>query len=735
MKADTHTPFAIFSQPIRYVVPLFQRPYVWNLKDQWEPLWLDVCSVAQRILDGHGSTPPAREVAPHFLGAIVLDAPFNPTGYVFVRHIVDGQQRLTTLQLLMDAAQEVMEKYGDEQDAQALRLLVLNDERLAKGDDAFKVWPTDRDQQAFRAAMDNGAAVSKELMGSRIAQAHTFFADEITEWALCEGDDATSRRLAALGTALRNHLKLVVIDLEQGDNAQVIFETLNHRGAPLLAADLVKNFLFQTVAEVQGSTDESIEELYRLYWRELDNDYWRAPIAQGRLFRPRIDVFLNYWLTMTLLDEIATDRIFTEFRDFVLRDHPPIAELLSRLSHDAAVYAGIEQLPATSVEGVFYYRVLKAMDTGAVGPLLLWLLTHDESELPIPQRQKALRAIESWMVRRAVCRLSAKDINRMVLDILKRLVKSGPQNAGDTVEEFLNEQTAESRFWPTDSQVRSALAQEPLYRSLSRPRMRMLLEALEDNLRHPKSEDACCPKALTVEHVMPRGWREYWGDDIAGDALAEQARDNLVHTLGNLTLVGGRLNTTLSNRPWLSREEGKKGKYDYLLSHATLNLNGELLEQHKSGWTEEDIRIRTAEKTATFLALWPRPEPAEGPPDETDADVVPYDEVFDDLDDEVAADAVPVWDSNVGNGPALDHTGRYRALWLWLGEAFQDEMTLTFEQVEDILGGSLPPAARQSRGAWQGYDRTALGRAIHDAGWSAERVDLVGGDVTFARKR
>jgi len=159
MQANTHTPAVIFGSHVRYVVPLFQRPYVWTEDEQWGPLWDDVRTLAERVLEaptGYGAAP----VAPHFLGAIVLDQQANPAGFIQVRHVVDGQQRLTTLQLLLDAAQEVTEEHGNDLDAQTLKVLVLNQPQVTQHpDEVFKVWPTDRDQAAFRAAMDNAKIV------------------------------------------------------------------------------------------------------------------------------------------------------------------------------------------------------------------------------------------------------------------------------------------------------------------------------------------------------------------------------------------------------------------------------------------------------------------------------------------------------------------------------------------------------------------------------------------------
>lgn len=169
MKALTHTPTDIFGNQIRYVVPLFQRPYVWNREEQWEPLWEDVKHVAERIMDSNPSAFGAPPVAPHFLGAIVIEQQLAPVAFIGVRHVIDGQQRLTTLQILLDAAQLVTGQHGSDMDASALKVLIQNNPAMAQNpDQVFKVWPTDRDQAAFRAAMDDDAQVPTDLAKSRL---------------------------------------------------------------------------------------------------------------------------------------------------------------------------------------------------------------------------------------------------------------------------------------------------------------------------------------------------------------------------------------------------------------------------------------------------------------------------------------------------------------------------------------------------------------------------------------
>ncbi|MBB4920014.1 DUF262 domain-containing protein [Streptosporangium saharense] len=608
MKADTRTPTEIFSAPIRYVIPLFQRPYVWNREDQWGPLWEDVRKVAEQVLeaadDFEVSTPP------HFLGAIVLEQQWIKSGVIPIRNVIDGQQRLTTLQILLDAAQLIAERHGEDIDSSALESLVLNDRRLAKDpDEVFKVWPTDRDQEAFCAVMNNSRELPEDLISSGIAKAHAFFVSEIVQWVEPEGDsDKSQQKIAALTRALRDYLRVVVIDLEPGDNAQVIFETLNHRGTPLLAADLIKNLVFQVAAQQKGD----LKRLYDQYWKPFDSNYWRRDIRQGRLKRPYVDIFMNYWLTMKLLRDIPADRVFTEFRDYIRIGKYPAWEVMRDIAEDARVYAELEHLPWDSPEGTFYYRVIKVMEASVVGPFLLWILRWTDQQMPTEQRRRALAAMESWLVRRMLCKLTTKNYNRIVLDLLRELNRGGPQLAGEITEAYLAKSDATAVYWPSDEQVINFLQTVKAYTDLTRGRLRMVLEAIEDKTRDKYAEHVHCPRGvLTIEHVMPQAWHDHW--EAPPDLAGRQRRDLLVQTLGNLTLVNEYLNPKLSNRPWTDAEalagevDPVFGKRTLLNKYSVLKLNSEIVAEHINSWTDEAIVARSISLARRAIAIWPRP--------------------------------------------------------------------------------------------------------------------------------
>lgn len=722
MQSRTLSPTDIFGHHTRYVVPLFQRPYVWNRDEQWEPLWQDVRVVAERLLDPAGAVSPP---APHFLGAVVLDQQSTPSGYIAVRRVIDGQQRLTTLQLFLDAVRRVVHEQGEQMDEQALRILVRNDPQIAHHSaEVFKVWPTDRDQLGFQAAM--GEDADHGQTASPLVHAHDYFVTTITQWALEgeEGDlrDSPSSRLSALVRTVRDHLRLVVIDLEPGDNAQVIFETLNHRGTPLLAADLIKNLLFQ-VAEGQGA---DVKRLHDECWGPMDYDYWRLKVGQGRRMRPRIDMFFHAWLTMKLCREIAPDRIFLEFRDLLRREEPLVTDLMAEIAADARVYQGMAEMPPHTVEGTFHYRVVRALDTAVVAPLQLWLMRWDASRLPEEQRHIALRSLESWIVRRSLCRATVKDINRLVVELLRTVHEAGPEQAGEAVRQHLEAQRADSRYWIDDDRLRVVLRTAPLYTSLTRPRLRMLLESLEDSLRGPMGEGQQCPKQLTVEHVMPQQWDEHWGGGVVGDPAAVELRNGHIHVLGNLTLVNGKLNPAMSNRPWTNATTAARGlagngKRALLLEHSTLKLNAHLASGHEEQWTETDIDQRTERLTELIVRIWPRPS----------------------LDERSAVQAVPAesveeTEAEVDNGEdesadAPGHQGKYRPLWRWLSGQVQDQVAMNFDEVTEIAGTPLPESAYNHAAHWYAYQGSALGRAIRDAGWRATEVDLLAETVCFVR--
>ena len=524
------SPKALFQKDIRYTVPAFQRRYVWTLDDQWEPLWEDMRNTAEDYLEkldhSNGDGIKAeQETVRHFLGAVVVQQVNTATRDVERREVIDGQQRLTTLQLLLDAIQYVCEEHKTRGVATRLSKLATNDESLVgDGNDIFKLWPTTHDREAFRHAMHNGLATD-DYEQSLIVQAHEYFQLQARHW-IGGNTEAFQVRAEALETAVTGMLQMVVIDLGPEDDPHVIFETLNARGTPLLESDLIKNY----VSSKSGQDN---------IWGNFDHNWWRQDFRQGRLLRPRIDALLDYWLEARTLDDVSAGKVFNVFRK-VSADRP-IEDVVSEVNNDLSNYRCYEEGPRGHVENVFHYRA-SVMQMGAFTPALLTILSK-----PDATRCGALRVLESFLIRRMVCRSTTKDYNRLALDLIREFNRCGPEDADRIMVRFLSDQTADSRMWPTNNDLENALCTLPLYRLLTKGRLRLILEGVEEQYRKTSlAEETEVPKNLTIEHVLPQSWEAHWPLPTKLDEEeARQERNRLLHTIGNLTLVTGRVQPTL----------------------------------------------------------------------------------------------------------------------------------------------------------------------------------------------
>lgn len=588
-------------------MPLFQRPYVWNQEIQWEPLWEDVARVAERLL-----TRPQDKHHAHFLGAVVLQQVQRPAGHIQERTIIDGQQRLTTLQLLMDALHAELMNIGATAAAMRMEPLVRNaDPFCAVPDDRFKVWPTNRDREAFKAVMAAEPPVNHNAVvhrGERMVEAHRFFSEQAREWLQGGGSEELQARATAIEGAVRDLLQMVVIDLSVDENAQEIFETLNARGAQLTAADLIKNFAFQRLME----NGADVQTAYERQWKEFETGFWETEVSVGRVRHPRSAIFLNHWLIAQTGKEVVAREVFKCFKTYSdFEAGVPMATVVERVHDAAATYrrfveAATSRSGAIDRIGLFGYRT-GVMESEVIKPLVMCLLDPHEVPVSSDQLYKALDVVESWMVRRMLVRATTKNYNQVVVEVIKQLRSGERARAGEFLERFLAEQKSDSRYWPDDEEVRGEVEALLAYRRLSRSRLRMVLEAIEDHLRGFRGErqglggERVARGAYAIEHVMPRKWATHW--PTASGGKEDPERDRLVHTIGNLTLLTGKLNSKVSNGPW----RGRDGKREALEAHCVLFLNRDVVKRGKDAWTEAVIRDRSADLAKLIVEIWPVP--------------------------------------------------------------------------------------------------------------------------------
>lgn len=603
METQVRTPQSVFMQPQRLIVPLFQRPYVWNRENQWAPLWHDVVRVAERHL-----AEPNTKQQPHFLGAVVLQQLQNPVGSLQVRTVIDGQQRLTTLQVLLDALHAEIGQSGARQPALRLETLVRNPEAFCENhEDKFKVWPTNRDRPSFNAVMDAPPPIEYAALphaGERLVEAHRYFAEQAREWLKLDGPEGVNKRADSIEFAVRELLQLVVIDLAADENAQEIFETLNARGAGLTAADLIKNFVFQRLLE-QGV---DVEVAYESHWKEFETGFWEAEVTFGRLRYSRSSIFLNHWLIARTGEEIVAREVFARFKRYAdYEAEVSMIELVGQIARASVVYRRfIEGATASNPVDrlqLFAYRS-SMLESEVFKPVVLWLRDPELNPVPAAQELKVLEVLESWLVRRMLVRARTSSYTQVAAELVTQLRKGERDTAGDVVEQYFAGQNVSSRYWPDDAEVSNELTAAPAYQRISNGRLRMVLEAIEDHRRGWKGlvpglgGERVARGAYHIEHVLPQKWQAHWPLQQAPD---EAARDRLIHTIGNLTLLTSKLNAKVSNAPWETKRAA-------LQQHDVLKLNSDLLGQADLEWNDAKVRARTAVMTQAIIEIWPVPD-------------------------------------------------------------------------------------------------------------------------------
>lgn len=624
MEANTRKLERIFDQTITYQVPLFQRPYVWTQDDNWEPLWEDILTLLDKHLRG-------AKVHAHFLGAVVLEQLPNSCGSIENRQVIDGQQRFTTLQLFLMAARDLATHHKAGKYVERFSDLVANRRsKIDHDDEVFKVWPTNSNRAAFRLVHEAGslANVENELKSNpsfdqrtnNIIGAYRFFYQKLSAWLGAALDDdadmevlsnkSTDDRFDSLWHVVKECLQIVVIDLDKDDETQVIFETLNARGEDLLPADLIKNFLFRRASTV----GDDVEKLYENHWQKFETSWWREEVKQGRVVRPRVDVFISHYLTMMTREEVKASHLFNAFKAFVANSESisgsllvipkTAAEHIAQLSRYANVFKEFANPTQYSRLGVFLRR-LEAIDTTTVYPFLLYayaeLVPRATAEF-----EKILVLIESYLMRRMICHLTGKNYNRYFVDLIRSIDRTGVLDA-KSVEEYMAKSNAESIRYPDDQSFAAAISTLPLYGRLAQYKVRAILEALDAFAHTSKSEAQPLPTGLTIEHIMPQAWQANWpldeGDIISSDdpiegQKAKERRSQLINTLGNLTLITGSLNPSLSNSAW-------KDKRPELIKFSKLNLTQYFHGAEADQWNDSAIERRTAHLLKQLTQIWP----------------------------------------------------------------------------------------------------------------------------------
>ncbi len=612
MDAKTYPLQDILKPERRYLIPTFQRDYEWTLDGQWRLLFEDLESTAERLLEvrtsgEEGSKLKAKEqtVSPHFLGAIVCASLPFATGGVALRSVIDGQQRLTTVQLLIRGLLDILIETNSERTKSVRRMLFNPDDVVEAPEEVYKLWPRRKDRDLWPVALADAVTVYDEKSDHLYLRARKYFSNAVREVTTDADGNVDAARLVALADALSSLFKLVVIDLDDNDDAQIIFEVLNGRQTPLSAIDLVKNLLF-----LRGElAEEDVEYLYDKYWAQFDDAWWKQTVGRGHAQRGRRDVLLSVWLTAATGTEANVGHLYREARSY-LENGPDTEVVLQQLSTFATAYRTI--YGATSAENAHLeaaYQRIRALDITTAVPLLAWFRTLPGSRLPIADHVRAVRAVESWALRRAYVGWQTRGYGTHLTRVLREAQVAAEKDAdiADAVVLGLQGGVLE---WPKDSDVEDAFVNNRFY-GMTPMRIRLLLGAIDHWLR---SEDPNEPAAvvhydnLQVEHIMPQSWETHWpitdhdGSVVPKDendptwVLLSADRRRIVDRIGNLTLVTSTFNRDVSNLGWNVKKSEFEKQKSLVINYAV--AKSEI-------WDEATIAGRAHLLAAAAIQLWP----------------------------------------------------------------------------------------------------------------------------------
>src|SRR5690554_221350 len=516
----------LFNKQIRFQIPVFQRHYVWNEQDQWQPLWDDFSNKLNERNNKNKNHP-------HYTGSIVLFQESTTTSTVATYNVIDGQQRLTTFQLFITAFREICRKHvGDDNLLNDLNKLLFNDKVYGQTDydnQKHKLEPTKFNNKEFKLILDHTYDEVEELLISpileeygigwktyrdvakkryRMLAAYLFFYEKLEE--LIDGSsEAMETIIPKLLLTLKRDFQFVEINLDQNDDPQMIFETMNGRGASLTETDLIRNYIFMRADRSQVDLDS----VYDKYWDEFDDanaDFkWHDQTSRGRYFETHLQFFVIDYLSLKMRNDIRYDQVSYRYKFFIVTNDTftTVEEELRALRRFSSIYKSILKPNPEAVCGRFCSR-LRGMDISTICPLRLAI--QGDVEIPLQEKIGMFTALDSYITRRFLCGYTTKNYNKVFLDFIKHVDTC---KTAEKFSEYLKSKTGDTNLWPTDTILKDKLKERPLYReekNRTRSISNILLE-IEKFKRGKKQEKIeFVNEGLTIEHVLPQKWFEHW---------------------------------------------------------------------------------------------------------------------------------------------------------------------------------------------------------------------------------
>jgi uncharacterized protein with ParB-like and HNH nuclease domain len=622
----------LFNKQIRFKIPVFQRHYVWNEQDQLRPLWED-------FINKYNERVNKQKIHPHYTGSIVLFQENTITSTLSTYSVIDGQQRLTTFQLFISAFREICRKHIENENLiNELDKFLFNEKSFGDKDyekQKFKLEPTKFNKDIFNTIISSTYEKVEELLvkpvlseygigwktyrqvakkRNEILGAYLFFYDELESF-ISNSTEELTELITNFLFVIKRDFQFVEIGLTQDDDPQMIFETMNGRGASLTETDLIRNYIFMRA----NGNQENIDTIYGEYWDEFDDPNsefkWHDNSSRGRYYKTHLQFYVIDYLTLKLQKEIRYDQVFYYYKLFIINhsNFLKIEDELQELNKYSQFYKRLVRPSGVSKFDKLASRLID-MGVSTVYPLILYI--EGDSDIVVEDKEKMYQYLDSYITRRFLCGFTTKNYNNVFLEYLKFLKRN--KNA-EAFYELLKSKTSETNLWPTDNILLEKLLERPIYReekNKSKSISNILLE-VEQTIRGTKQEEVkFINSGLTIEHLLPQKWFEHWAleseyiseeefnisvhavmteEDKDGKYHKIENRNKMLHTLGNLTILTSPLNSSVSNSSFDLKKPA-------IASHSTVILNTYFHD--KSVWNEEEIRNRSHYLFEKIKDIW-----------------------------------------------------------------------------------------------------------------------------------
>lgn len=518
MKAVATTVLKLVQGSKVFLIPTFQRRYTWK-KEQWNQLWLDLLNEYE--VD-YPEDPDA--LHGHFLGSVVLHPALGPASTLMRHQVIDGQQRLTTILVLLAALRDTRAAADSSWNYGAIDDQYLRNPFSDEYPD--RLIPTKLDREAFR------KTVRERVPTGDIGIAYNFFRTSM-ERALAAGDI----ELAKLERTLLLHMLIVEITTKTGDSVNGIFNTLNSKGMELSAADLVRNELLHHIGDDLG------DEVHEEYWIPMETS-----LVSPKAKSPDREFVTFLWAReVSISPKTSRDDLFPTFERRLRNDlsgkrpadRQEIAmAVLKEMYEDHRLFLTVrdpshgEEDERISDQLLASLYSIQEWRSEPITPIALWVLKEAvEGRVAQSDASKALDILLSYLVKRILHGIPTNQLNRLLTPVAHELSQ---RNEHESVAERMHEILSRpGYYWPTDDQVRSTVVTNPLYAS-ARRYVKFLLEAAE---RHFPGAERAELERTQIEHVMPQLLSSDWSEHLQSRGVELSDAEALTHTLGNLTLT------------------------------------------------------------------------------------------------------------------------------------------------------------------------------------------------------